>query len=60
MDLKFDNVTIAIMLYKARREIAFCKAIYNCRCQIDSSLSYEEWKKKHIKKEREENGQNIS
>lgn len=41
MDLKFDNVTIAIMLYKARRKIALRKAIYNCRCQIDSSLSYE-------------------
>lgn len=53
MDLKFDNETIAILLYKARRKIAFRNAIYNCRCQIDSSLSYEEWKKKHIKKERE-------
>lgn len=52
MDLKFDKVTIAILLYKARREIALRKAIYNCRCQIDSSLSYEEWKKKHIKKEK--------
>lgn len=60
MDLKFDNVTIAIMLYKARREIAFRKAIYNCRCQNDSSLSYEEWKKQHIKKDGEKNGQNIS
>lgn len=49
MDLKFDNETIAILLYKARRRIALRKAIYNCRCDIDS-LSYEEWKKKHIKK----------
>lgn len=53
MDLKFDNVTIAIMLYKARRKIALRKAIYNCRCQIDSSLSYEEWKKKCLKKDGE-------
>lgn len=60
MDLKFDNVTIAILLYNARRKIAFRKANYNCRCQIDSSLSYEEWKKKHIKKDGEKNGQNTS
>lgn len=52
MDLKFDNETIAILLYQARREIASRNEIYNCRCQIDSYLSYEEWKKKHIKKER--------
>ena len=52
MDLKFDNETIAIMLYKARRQIAFRKAIYNCRCQIDSGLTYEEWKKKIKKKKR--------
>lgn len=50
MDLKFDNETIAILLYKARRRIALRKAIYNCRCDTDRYLSYEEWKKKHIKK----------
>ena len=53
MDLEFDNETIVILLYKARRQIASREAIYNCRCQINSSLSYAEWKKKHINKERE-------
>lgn len=60
MDLKFDYVTLAILLYRARREIALDKALYKCRSSRYINMSYEEWKKKHIKKESEENGQNTT
>ena len=56
MDLKFDNVTIAILLYRARREIALDKALYKCRSSRYVNMSYEEWKKKCLKKEREKYG----
>lgn len=56
MDLKIDYVTLAILLYRARREIALDKALYKCRSSKYINMSYEEWKKKHIKKDGEKNG----
>ena len=53
MDLKFDNVTIAILLYRARREIALSKVQYKCRTPRYCNMSYEQWKEWKKKKRRE-------
>lgn len=54
MDLKIDYVTLAILLYRARREIALSKIQYQCRNPRYCNMSYEQWKewKKKIKKKK--------